>query len=446
MKKYDYIILGTGPAGYSLAQKFSAAGKKILAVEGGLFGGTCPNVGCEPKIFLEGTVHTALMSQQLVGRGLVQEAKINWQQLMKTKKARFDSWPEETKANFYKLGDVAEGYGKFVEPHVIEVNNEKYEGEKIIIATGAHPHKVHFPGDDLTHTSTDVLSLDNLPKRTTIIGGGYISMELGTFLAAAGSDVTILVRSDRVLRNFYHQYTVKLVDEMARRNIHIRLFTEVNTLEKTPDGSEMVITTKDGSLIKTDYVLDASGRLPNIDKLNLDKVGISYSQRGIDVNDHLETSIPGVYAIGDVTSQKLPKLTTVAESEADYLFNLLEKDKDVSYEQPTIGTAAFTFPEIAQVGLNPDKAKDFPDKYQIEEHNLQESSLYAGLNEKPAKLTLVFDKSDKLVGAAEISATAADDINNFVPIIGLGITRAQWQKHVIPIYPALADKIGNFLK
>lgn len=446
MKKYDYIILGTGPAGYRLAQKLSAAGKRILAVEGGLFGGTCPNVGCEPKIFLEGTVHTALMSQQLVGRGLVQEAKINWQQLMENKKARFDSWPEETKANFYKLGDVAEGYGKFVKPHVIEVNNEKYEGEKIIIATGAHPHKVHFPGDDLTHTSTDVLSLDTLPKRTTIIGGGYISMELGTFLAAAGSDVTILVRSDRVLRNFYHQYTVQLVDEMAKRNIHIRLFTEINTLEKTPDGSEMVITTKDGSLIKTDYVLDASGRLPNVDKLNLDKVGINYSHHGIDVNDHLETSIFGVHAIGDVTSQKLPKLTTVAESEADYLFNLLEKNEDVAYYEPTIGTAAFTFPEIAQVGLNPDKAKEYPNKYKIEEHNLQDSSLYAGLNEKPAKLTLVFDENDKLVGAAEISATAADDINNFVPIIGLGITKAQWQKKVVPIYPALADKIGNFLK
>lgn len=446
MKKYDYIILGTGPAGYSLAQKLSAVDKKILAVEGGLFGGTCPNVGCEPKIFLEGTVHTALMSQQLVGHGLVQEAKIDWHTLMQNKKARFDSWPEETKANFYKLGDVAEGYGKFIDSHTIEVNGEKYEGNKIIIATGAHPHKVHFPGDSMTHTSTDVLSLDNLPKRTAIIGGGYISLELGTFLAAAGSEVTILVRSDRVLRNFYHKYTVQLVDEMVKRNIHIRLFSEVNTLEKADNGEGMVITTKDGSVIMTDYVLDASGRVPNIDKLDLDKVGIKYSKHGIDVNNHLETNVKDIYAIGDVTSQKLPKLTTVAESEADYLFNLLENNKNIPYYEPTIGTAAFTFPEIAQVGINPDEAKQYPEKYIIEEHDLQFSSLYAGLNEKPAKLTLVFDKNDKLVGAAELSATAANDINNFVPIIGLGITKNEWIKKVIPIYPALVDKIGGLLK
>lgn len=446
MKKYDYIILGTGPAGYKLAGELSAAGKKILSVEGGLFGGTCPNVGCEPKIFLEGTVHTALMTEQLAGRGLVQPAKIDWQQLMQNKKARFDSWPEETKANFYKLGDVAEGYGKFVEPHVIEVNGEKYEGDKIIIATGAHSHKVRFPGDDKTHTSDDVLSLDNVPNRTTIIGGGYISMELGTFLAAAGSDVTILVRSDRVLRGFYHKYTVQLVEAMEKRNIHIRLFSQVNTLENADTGNGMVVTTKDGSVFMTDYVLDATGRIPNIEKLDLDHVEIKYSKKGIEVNDHLETSVPGVYAIGDVANQKLPKLTTVAESEANYLFEIFEKGSDAPYYRPTVGTAAFTFPEIAQAGINPEVAEADSEHYTVEEHDLSGSSLYAGLNEKPAKLTLVFDQDDRLVGASELSATAADDINNFIPAIALGISREDWEKQIVPIYPALADKVSGDLR
>ncbi|GBG04972.1 NAD(P)/FAD-dependent oxidoreductase [Lactobacillus rodentium] len=446
MKKYDYIILGTGPAGYKLAGELSAAGKSILAVEGGMFGGTCPNVGCEPKIFLEGTVHTALMSEKLAGRGLVQPAKIDWHQLMQYKKARFNSWPEETKANFYQMGDVAEGYGKFVEPHVIEVNGEKYEGDKIIIATGAHSHKVRFPGDDKTHNSDDVLSLDNVPKRTAIIGGGYISMELGTFLAAAGSEVTILVRSDRVLRGFYHKYTTQLIEAMEKRNIHIRLFSEVNTLENADNGDGMVITTKDGSVFMTDYVLDASGRIPNIEKLDLDQVGIKYSKNGIEVNAHLETSVPGVYAIGDVANLQLPKLTTVGESEAGYLFNYLERGVSDPYFKPTVGTAAFTFPEIAQVGINPEVAQADEEHYTLEEHDLSGSSLYAGLNEKPAKLTLVFDRDDRLVGAAELSATAADDINNFIPAIALGISRADWEKQIVPIYPALADKIGGDLK
>lgn len=125
MQKYDYIILGTGPAGYLLAQKLAKTDKSLLAVEGGLFGGTCPNVGCEPKIFLSGAVHTVLASQQLVGRGIRQAAQLDWDQLMKTKKARFDSWPAETKAIYEKMCDVAVGYGKFTGPHTIMVKNTR---------------------------------------------------------------------------------------------------------------------------------------------------------------------------------------------------------------------------------------------------------------------------------------------------------------------------------
>ena len=208
----------------------------------------------------------------------------------------------------------------------------------------------------------------------------------------------------------------------------------------------MVITTKDGSVFMTDYVLDASGRIPNIEKLDLDQVGIKYSKNGIEVNDHLETSVPGVYAIGDVANLQLPKLTTVGESEAGYLFNYLERGVSDPYFKPTVGTAAFTFPEIAQAGINPEVAQADEEHYTLEEHDLSGSSLYAGLNEKPAKLTLVFDRDDRLVGAAELSATAADDINNFIPAIALGISRADWEKQIVPIYPALADKIGGDLK
>ena len=441
MKKYDYIILGTGPAGYKLAGELSAVGKKILAVEGGMFGGTCPNVGCEPKIFLEGTVHTALMSEQLAGRGLVQPAKVDWHQLMQYKKARFNSWPEETRAIYYEMGDVAEGYGKFVAPHVIEVNGEKYEGDKIIIATGAHSHRVHFPGDEMTHISDDVLSLDNVPNRTTIIGGGYISMELGTFLAAAGSDVTILVRSDRVLRGFYHEYTTQFVAEMEKRNIHIRLFTEIDTLDMSDSDGEMVITTKDGSKLLTDYVLDASGRIPNADKLNLESAGIEYDRKGITVDDHLMTTAADVYAIGDITNQKLPKLTTVAEYEAGYLFDYLEKGKSEAFVAPVIGTTAFAYPELAQVGHIPEKDDS---NYEIVEHDLSGGSLYAGMNEQ-TKLTLVFNHDHQLVGASEIGAQAADDINYLIPVIGLKITGDEWRKKLVPIYPALADKIGGLL-
>lgn len=443
MKKYDYIILGTGPAGYKLARLLAKTGKSLLAVEGGLFGGTCPNVGCEPKIFLSGAVHVAQASRQLVGRGISQPAQLDWDQLMAAKKARFDSWPGETKAIYEKMCDVAVGYGQFANPHTIEVNGQKYQGDKIIIATGHRPHRLTIPGAELMHDSTDVLSLAHRPNRVVFIGGGYVAIELASFLAAAGTKVEMLIRSERILRGFYSKYAVAMVKALEEQGVTFHFHTSATKVETI--GNDYQVTTNQDTTIETDYVVDASGRIPNIEKLNLSAAGINYSAKGIDVDDHLQTTAADVYAIGDITSQPVPKLTTVAEFDADYLYQSFENGQTAPIHYPTIGTAAFAFPEIAQAGVNPDVAAD-ESHYRTEERSLGGSSLYAGLNEKGARLTLVYNEDDQLVGASEIGATATDDINNLVPVIGLQTTRAAWQQNVMPIYPAIADKVGGLLK
>lgn len=443
MKKYDYIILGTGPAGYKLAKLLAKTGKSLLAVEGGLFGGTCPNVGCEPKIFLEGAVHNQLMSEALDGRGIV-PGKIDWAQLMKTKKARFDEWPEQTKEIYQKMCDVAEGYGKFVGPHTIEVNGKQYEGDKIVIATGHRPHRLTIPGSEYSHDSSDVLSLEKRPDHAIFFGGGYVGIELATFLAAAGTKVDILVRSERILRAFYGKYATELVEKMEERNIRIHFFTSPTEIKK--DGSEFTIKTNNEDMpeIKGDYIVDATGRVPNLE-LDLEKAGIAYDKHGVDVDEHLETSAKGVYAIGDITSQRVPKLTPAAELEAGYLYDVLEKGETKPLLYPTIGTAAFSFPQIAQAGVNPQDAKDDP-QFEVVEHELGGGSTYAGVNDGDAKLTVVYDKDNYLVGASELSFSAADDINNLVPVIGLKIRKQDWHRNVLPIYPALADKIEGLLR
>lgn len=441
MKQYDYIILGTGPAGYQLAQLLAKTGKSLLAVEGGLFGGTCPNVGCEPKIFLSGAVHTTRASQQLVGRGIAQPAQLDWDQLMAAKKARFDSWPAETKAIYEKMCDVAIGYGQFVDAHTVEVAGQRYQGDKIIIATGHRPHRLAIPGRQYGHDSSDVLSLAHRPDRAVFIGGGYVGIELASFLAAAGTKVEMLIRSDRILRGFYAKYAQAMVDALEQQGVKFHFHTSATKI--TPHQGKYLVTTNQDTQLATDYVVDASGRVPNIEKLNLPAAGINFTKHGIDVDDHLQTNVPGVYAIGDITSQKLPKLTPVAELEANYLYRQLEEGQTAPIHYPTIGTAAFAFPEIAQVGVDPDQAGD---DYQVEERDLSGGSRYAGLNEQEAKLTLVYDAADHLVGASEIGASAADDINNLVPVIGLQVSRADWENNVLPIYPALADKVAGILK
>ena len=444
MKKYDYIILGTGPAAYQLIKLLATQHKSILVVESGLFGGTCPNVGCEPKIYLDGAVQAILSSRQFEKEGIISQiGKLNWSQLMKEKKERFASWPNETRKNISKISDVISGSAHFVDRQTIEVNRQYFQGNRIIIATGRRPHELSIPGAKFLHDSSDFLSLSTLPEHTTFIGGGYVAMELATFLAAAGSQVTILVRGDRVLRHFYQKYSRELVVRMKQRGIQFEFETEPTRITQLSD-KYVVELNQDGPIV-TDYVVNASGRMPNIEKLDLSAAQIDYSTRGIDVDRHLQTNVKNIYAIGDVTSQDVPNLTPVAEFQAQYLFNSLEKGLTQPINYPAIGTGVFAFPQLAQAGINPDSVLEDGDNFEIREYELSQSSLYAGQKEK-GLLTVVYDKANYIVGVSEISMSAVNDINYFVPIIGLRINKNEWHRNVLPIYPALADKIEGILR
>ena len=440
MKKYDDILIGSGPAAYKMANLLAKTDRKVLVVEGFEYGGTCPNYGCEPKIFLEGAARTVLQSQQLLGRGISQPAKLDWEALMQTKLKRFDPWPGETRDIIKKSHDIEDGYASFVDNHTISVNGHQYQADHIIIATGQTPNILNISGKEYLHTSYDLLSLKELPQRITIIGAGFVGLELATLVAAAGAEVTIVVHSDRVLREFTKAEDEALVNAMKQRGIKFSFNTDTQKVSQGKDG--LLVTTDHGE-IQADYVLDATGRHPNIEKLALENTDIEYDRHGINVDGHLMTTVDGVYAVGDVVNLKQPKLTPVAEFEGQYLFDYLtgKTDQDIVY--PTIGQAAFTFPEVARAGVNPDDVAG-DSQYQVKTVSLKYGSLYAGQNDQISTLTLVF-KDQQLVGASEIGDYAADDINNFLPIIGLKINGDEYRQKVMAIYPTLGDKVAGLL-
>lgn len=440
MKKYDDILIGSGPAAYKMANLLAKTDRKVLAIEGFEYGGTCPNYGCEPKIFLEGAVRTVLQSQQLLGRGISQPAKLDWEALMQTKLKRFDPWPGETRDIIKKSHDVEDGYASFVDNHTITVNGHQYQADHIIIATGQTPNILDIPGKEYLHTSYDLLSLKELPQQITIIGAGFVGLELATLVAAAGAEVTIVVHSDRVLREFTKAEDEALVNAMKQRGIKFSFNTDTQKVSQGKDG--LLVMTDHGE-IQTDYVLDATGRHPNIEKLALENTDIEYNRHGINVDGHLMTTVDGVYAVGDVVNRKQPKLTPVAEFEGQYLFDYLTGQTDQNIVYPTIGQAAFTFPEVARVGVNPDDVAG-DSQYQVKTVALKYGSLYAGQNDQISTLTLVF-KDQQLVGASEIGDYAADDINNFLLIIGLKINGDEYRQKVMAIYPTLGDKVAGLL-
>lgn len=440
MQHYDEILIGSGPAAYKMSNLLAKTDHQVLVIEGFEFGGTCPNYGCEPKIFLEGAVRNVLQSQQLVGKGVSHPATLDWHQLMQTKLDRFNPWPEETKEIIAQSHTVESGYAEFVDDHTVKVNGNTYQADHIIIATGQTPNILDIPGKENLHTSFDVLSLKELPQRMTFIGAGFVSLELATLVAAAGAHVTVVVHSDRVLREFPQADCDVLVQAMQDRGIQFKFNINTKALVSSADG--LVVQTDQGE-IATDYVVDATGRHPNIARLHLERTGIQYDRHGIQVDDHLMTTVDGVYAIGDVVSRREPKLTPVAEFEGQYLFDYLTGQMTAPINYPVIGRAAFTYPVVAAAGINPDDVAN-DEAYQVKREPLNYGSLYAGQNDQLSQLTLVF-KGEQLVGVSEVGEHAADDVNNFLPIIGLKITGPEYRQAIIAIYPALADKVGGDL-
>ncbi|MGM1019844.1 MAG: dihydrolipoyl dehydrogenase family protein [Bacillota bacterium] len=446
IKKYDYIIIGSGPVAYKMAIGLKNSNKKILVVENDKFGGICPNYGCEPKIFLEGAVRTVLTARQLLNKGISVAAEIDWQQLMKYKKETFAPYPQNAEKGMQNNNaDTINGTASFVNEHTLMINDEPYYGSKIIIATGQKPNKLPIKGTELTYSSNDVLSMEHLPKRVTFIGGGFVSMELATILNAAGSHVEIIEYADRPLQPFYSAHVKDVVSEMKAQGIIFHVNQSVSEVVKV--DSYYSVKTAQGLIVDTDLVVDASGRIPNLERLNLENAGIEYDRGGILVNEFLETNVKDVYAAGDVASKDpriAPKLTTTAHFEGEYLSENLESNNPVPIKYPIIGTASFTFPQIAQAGMNVDEALNNPD-YNVITHDLTPDFFYTGTNDYNAKLTLVFDKTNKLVGASEVSQTAADDINNFVDVIGLNLNTDSWKKEFLPIFPALAYKVRDLI-
>jgi len=228
---------------------------------------------------------------------------------------------------------------------------------------------------------------------------------------------------------------------MTQRGIRFHFGQSVNAVRQTTTG--FTVETAEGQHYDSDYVIDSSGRVPNIDRLALDVAGVATDRHGILVDDHLQTNVAGIYAAGDVISKDpavAPQLTPVAQFEGEYL----AADTQDSIVYPVMATGSFTFPQIAQVGMPVAQAVGDSD-YRIRRLALSPDFAYAGTNDEDAELVGVFDRQNRLVGASEVSQTATDDVNQLAGVIGSGQTVTDWRQQQPYIFPTLASKIKYFL-
>ncbi len=423
MEDYDVIYIGSGNAAWQGARFLSDAGMKILIVEKGLYGGACANYGCNSKIALDAPYELSAAIKRFEGIGKVGDFSVDWPSLMKYKEEKISAMPIflENKFKEYKL-DVANGKGVLLDNHTVQVGDDIYHTDKIVISTGLDPILPDIPGKEFLNTSDEFLEIKELPEKTIIIGAGFVSIEFASILAEAGLDVEVIVHSDTVLRNFYQPYVKKVVDILEDQGVKFHYNEDV--IEVTKENETLTVKTSSGLSLSGDYVISAIGRKANVEGIGLEKVGVEFSDKGIPVNGFLQSNIPNIYATGDVADTQAPKLVTVAIHQSKYLAKYLLGQTDEEINYPVIPAVVFTLPRIATVGIRASVAEN-SDEYEVYKIPYGKSYSVVLKNETTAEATVITDKEQNIVGAEIYSSEAENAANLFAFIINNKITLEQ---------------------
>ncbi|WP_368868186.1 NAD(P)/FAD-dependent oxidoreductase [Staphylococcus haemolyticus] len=443
MKQYDVVFIGSGHAAWHAALTLKHAGKDVAIIEKDTIAGTCTNYGCNAKILLEGPYEVLEESAQYNGIIQSQDLHVNWENLMDYKKQVINPMSGMLKGMFEQQGiDVYMGAGVIKDAHTVTVNDEALQTENIVIATGQHSNKLDIEGKELTHDSRDFLSMDELPKRMTFIGVGIISVEFASIMIKSGVEVTMIHHSDKPLKGFNQTHVTQLIKKLEDEGVHFYFDEETQKVEKI--GEAYKVSTASGLTIDTDYVLDATGRNPNVEGIGLDQVGIEYSKKGISVDGHLRTNVSNIYASGDVLDKAIPKLTPTATFESNYIAaHILGMTQD-EIQYPAIPSVLYSLPRLSQIGVSVQGAEQ-NERYTVKHIPFGKQMAFEYKNETDAEMYVVLDEEKRLVGADIYGVDAADLVNLLVFIINQRMT-AQDLNQLIFAFPGASSGVIDMLK
>jgi len=411
MKKYDLIVIGTGSTGSGVAYLCRDAGWKVAITDSKPFGGTCALRGCDPKKILVGVAEIIDRSADLKGKGIEKVPKINWKDLMNFKNSFTKPIPKNNEKAYKKAGiDPYSGEAIFIEKNILKIGKQKIEGKNIVIATGAKPRKLNIPGEEFIILSDKFLETKKLPKEIIFVGGGFVSFELAHVAARAGSNVKIIHKNKNVLKNFDRDLVNILLKEFKEIGIEVILNNPVNLIEKK--GKEFIVHSKK-KRFKTKMVVHGAGRVANIGKLNLKKAGVKYNEKGIIVNNYLQTSNSKIYSGGDSATSGMP-LTPVAGLHGRVIGKNLLKKNSLKVNNNITASVVFTYPPLASVGLTEEEAKKKKIKYKKSFVNTSSWYNSKRIGLKYSGYKLLTDKKNNIIGMHLLYPNADDVINMFV--------------------------------
>ena len=440
-EKFDLIVLGAGSAARDAAKKAQREhGARVAIVEQERWGGSCPNVACTPtKAYLVAAelVHDVNALAEKIGI----ETGPATANLAKVK-ARKDSlkkpqpqWVEELQAAGFT---TVEGEASFVDAHTVRVDHRELEADKILIATGSRTAVPPIDGIDevgwIDHISA--LELTDLPESLLVVGAGAVGLEFGQMFSRFGSKVTIVDAVERISPNSDAEAGETLAAALREEGIEIVTNAFVESVQR--DGEAIVVTLnpRDGSPkreLRVAQVLLASGRVPNIEGLNLEAAGVETTKLGIAVDEHLRTSAPGIWAAGDVNA--VAQSTPVAQYQARIAIDDMFDANGATADYSVLPAAIFTDPELAGVGLTEEKARE--EGHDVEVVRNEYVKRFSYIEAKHSLFKIVFDRpTRRVLGLHVVSRNAGDVVQGFSLGLRLGATIEDIARmhHVFPTF------------
>ena len=440
MYDFDLFVMGVGSGGVRAARMSAAYGARVATAEDRYMGGTCVNVGCVPKkLFVYAShYHEDYHNAEGFGWGKA-SPDFDWPTLLKNKNTEIS----RLNGIYQGLLDNAgvthfDGRARIVDEHHISVGDKVISTEKILIATGGWPFVPEFPGSEHVITSNEAFFLESLPKRSLVVGGGYIAVEFAGIFAGLGVDSHLSYRGPMFLRNFDQDVRTVVADELRKKDIKLHFESNVTKIDKQSDGS-LLVAFDDGTSLEVDLVLYATGRVPNVTDIGLENVDVKQGKNGaILVDEDFCTSVPNIFALGDVTDKI--QLTPVAIKEAMAFAQTQYLNQPTRMDYTGIATAVFCQPNIGTVGLTEEEARAeygevdvYLSSFRAMKHTL------SGSDERSMMKIIVDKATDKVVGVHMVGAEAGEIIQGIAIAMKAGATKAIFDA-TVGIHPTSAEE------